>query len=66
MRQIEGDNVSAIDVAHYLEVLKGNIMMRQSEFYLDPQTKSEKEKLIATHNYDQATICDVFQKFYGV
>lgn len=65
VRQIEGDKITAIDVAHHVEVLRANILLRKEEMYLDPQTESEKNKLTNTEYYDEETIVGVFEKFYG-
>lgn len=62
--KIEGDDISAIDVAHQLDILKGNIMLRRDENYLHPDTEKERNILIE-EGFDEGEIDDVFQKFYG-
>lgn len=62
--KIEGDNVSVVDIAHHLEVLKGNIMCREQEEYLDPNTEDEKNVLIESGDYN-AIIVDAVNQFYG-
>lgn len=63
--QIEGNDISAIDVAHYLEVLKANINLRQQENYLDPDTETEINLLSESGAYDEDLIFGVFNQFYG-
>lgn len=62
--KIEGDNIPAVDVAQNLEVLKGNILVRKEEKYLDPATEDERNRLI-DDGYDEQVIDDVFMQFYG-
>lgn len=61
--KIEGENVSAIDVAHYLEELKGNISVRKIEKYIDPATETEMNLL--GDDYDEQVVIDAFSQFYG-
>lgn len=64
--KIEGDKVSAAEVAHHLEVLKGNIAVRKRENYMDPSTETEMMNLLAaTEEYDDNLIHEYFIKFYG-
>lgn len=63
--EIERNNVSAIEVAQRVEVLRANILLRRDEKYLDPNTDTEKKKLIQTGEYDETEINAVFQQFYG-
>lgn len=63
--EIERNNVSAIEVAQRVEVLRANILLRRDEKYLDPNTDTEKKKLIQTGEYDETQINAVFQQFYG-
>lgn len=49
--RIEGDNVSAIDVAHHLETLRGNVLLRKEEKYLHPDTEAEMKRLTEEGNY---------------
>lgn len=62
--KIEGDNIPAVDVAQNLEVLKGNILVRKEEKYLDGATEDERNRLI-DDGYDEQVIDDVFMRFYG-
>lgn len=64
MLKIESDNVSAIDVAFHLDVLKGNILVRRDEHYLNPATEDEKESLIEKGFHSQV-IDNVIIEFYG-
>lgn len=63
--KIEGDNVSAIDVTHHLEILRGNILLRKEEKYLHPDTEAELGKLTKDGNYHEQTIEGVFEEFFG-
>lgn len=40
--KIERENISAFEVAHHMELLKANIVLRKSEKYIDPNTEREK------------------------
>lgn len=51
--KIEGDNISAFEVAHHLNVLKGNVMLRNEEQYLDPKTEKEMNRLIAAEKAEK-------------
>lgn len=62
--KIEGDNVSAFEVAHHLDVLKANIEMRKEEKYLDPKTEKEKSLLVAAE-HDKEQLDAIFTNFYG-
>lgn len=61
--KIEGDEISAVEVAHHLEVLKGNISVRKRENYMDPAT--EEELSLLTEEYEESIFFDNFDKFYG-
>lgn len=61
--KIEGDNVSAIDVFHQLEILRGNILLRKEENYLHPDTEAEIDKLTKDGNYHKTTIEEFFGNF---
>lgn len=37
--KIEGENISAYEVAHEMELLRANIELRKSEKYIDPNTE---------------------------
>lgn len=43
MLKIEGDNVSAAECSHHIEMLKGNILLRKTEKYCDAATEKERE-----------------------
>lgn len=65
--KIERNEISAIDVAYYVDVLKGNIGVRKREKYLDPAIEEEFEILTNTDgfDFDEDTIFEVFDQFYG-
>lgn len=63
--KIEGDNISAHEVAHRLDLLKADIMLRQEEKYLDPEAEEEKSILIQNSEGDEATIDNYCQQFHG-
>lgn len=63
--KIEGDNVAASEVAHQIEILKGNIFNRQEEKYFDPRTDDEIQILVAADKTNQKEIDDISTKFYG-
>lgn len=62
--KIEGDNIGAVDVAHQLEILRANIMLRKEENFIDADTEDEKNKLIDM-GYDGKDMEEIFMKFYG-
>lgn len=41
-------------------------MLRRDVTYLDPQTETEQERLVAEGDYDKEIIGAVIQKFYGI
>lgn len=63
--KIEGDNVSAIDVSHHLDRLRGNIVLRKEEKFLHPDTEDEIAKLVESNDYDGEMILGVFDQFFG-
>lgn len=63
--KVEGDNASAVECSHHLEMLKGNIMMRKVEKYCDPATEKEMEALIKSSEIVRESIEGVFCAFYG-
>lgn len=65
MLNIEGDNISAIDVAFHLEELRASIYLQKDEGYLTPSVEIEKEKLIENHALDGAKIDETISRFYG-
>lgn len=48
-----------------MENLKGNIMLRRDEKYLDPATETAKDEIINSGNDSEQIINDTFQAFYG-
>lgn len=62
---IEGNTVSAIDVAHHLDTLRANILLRKVEKYLDPETEAEVENVTTKNNFDRGMIEGVFADFLG-
>lgn len=64
--KIEADNISAFEVSHHLDVLKGNIMLRKDEKYLDPTTEAEKDILIESDAYDEDIVNSIFEQFFGI
>lgn len=61
--RIEGDNVSAVDVAHHLDALRGNLLLRKVEKYLHPTTEAEMETM--NGEYDREMVEDIFAQFFG-
>lgn len=65
MLSIEGDNISAIDVAFHLEELKASIYLQRDEHYLTPTAEIEKNKLIEDYAVDGVEIDETISRFYG-
>lgn len=65
MLNIEGDSISAVDVAFHLEELRGNIALRKEERYCGPQLEAEKQILMASNEYDESEFDTVSNDFYG-
>lgn len=63
--KIEGDNVAAIDVAHEMNILLGNIMLRKDLKHLHPKTEAEMVLLSETDGYEKEEIEEVFARFFG-
>lgn len=63
--KIEGDNVSAAECSNYLECLKGDIMLRKDEKFVDVATENEMMAIIKSGKSDQKTMEDIFCTFYG-
>lgn len=64
--KIEGDDVSAVDVAHQLDVLRGNLLLRKAEKYLDPNTEAELIELTSTTGeFEREIIEEYFSEFFG-
>lgn len=64
--KIESDNISAYDVAYQLDLLKGNIMLRRDEKYIDPMTEEEMNIVINSSGQDEVAMNAIFAKFYGM
>lgn len=65
--QIEGENVSAIDVAQHLDELHGNLMLQKEDQYLAPLVKSERKKLMSDDEsgFDDVTFRETVDEFFG-
>lgn len=64
--KIEGDDVSAVDVAHQLDVLRGNLLLRKAEKYLGPNTEAELIELTSTTGeFEREIIEEYFSEFFG-
>lgn len=64
--KIEGDNVSAVDVVHQLDVLRGNFLLRKTEKYLHPDTEAELMELTSvTGQFEREIIEGYFSEFFG-
>lgn len=63
--KVEGDNVSASECSFYLENLKGNIMLRKDEKYVDVATEKEMTAIIKSNKSEQQSIENAFFAFYG-
>lgn len=64
--KVEGDNVSAPECANHLEFLKGDIMLRKTERYVDIATENELKKIIAAKQSERAPIEEAIIAFYGM
>lgn len=64
--KIEGENISAYEVAHEMELLRANIELRKSEKYIDPNTEREQGIVIATGQGTEDEINALFEEFYGM
>lgn len=65
MLNIEGDSISAVDVAFHLEELRGNIVLRKDENYFGPELEAEKQILIESNKYDELEVNKISNAFYG-
>lgn len=64
MLKIEGDDVSAIEVAHEINELKATLKQRKEDNLLCPPAAIEREMLIECgYNVDELTA--VCHEFYG-
>lgn len=63
--KIEGDAISAFEVSHHLDVLKGKILMRKTEKFIDMSSEEELKihKDIGVCNEDE--VWAVIDEFYG-
>lgn len=64
--KIEGDEISAFEVSHHLEILKGHISLRKEEKFLDSKTEEEMNVHEETGAFDKEEIWGFFNKFYGI
>lgn len=64
MIKIEGDDVTAIEVAHSLNELEETLKMRQEDDFLSPNAVTEKQKLI-DHGYNCNEMAAVRNEFFG-
>lgn len=62
---IEGDSISAVEVAFLLEELRGNIVLRKEEEYFSPALEIEKQNLIENDVYDEPKLKEIINSFYG-
>lgn len=62
--EIEGDDISFVEVAHCLQELRGHLMLQKTEKYLDPIADMEKDKLISS-GYDEDVLFASIDTFYG-
>lgn len=63
--KIEGDSISAIDVAFHMEELRATIMLRQEEQYFGPELQEEKKFLVTESLYVESSVKKIIDKFYG-
>lgn len=62
---VEGDKVTAAECSSELENLKGNLMLRMNEEYIDPATEREMKMVVESGNSTLEHIESVFHAFYG-
>jgi hypothetical protein len=63
--KLEGDDVSATECSTHLEQLKGNLMLRKNEKFVDAATEKEMERIVKSGKSERKPIEDVFCEFYG-
>lgn len=63
--KVESENVSAVEVAYYLDELRANMMIRKTEKYLGPDIVEEKNKLITSGDYDEEKFREIMDGFFG-
>lgn len=63
--KLEGDAVSAAECATHVEQLKGNLMLRKSEKFVNVATEKEIERIVKSGQSEREPIEDVFVEFYG-
>lgn len=64
MLKIEGDDVTAIEVAHCLNELEETLKMRQEDDFLSPTAVAEKQKLI-DDGYNSDEMAATRNEFFG-
>lgn len=64
MLKIEGDDVTAIEVTHCLNVLEETLKMRQEDDFLSPTAVAEMKKLI-DDGYNSDEMAAIRNKFFG-
>lgn len=62
--KVEGDDVTAIEVAHCLNELDGTLKMRQEDDFLSPTAITEMKKLI-DDGYDSHEMAAIRNEFFG-
>lgn len=64
MLKIEGDNITAIEVVHYLDELRDTIDTRGKDDFLSPAASAEKRTLI-DNGCDSDSLSDPCKEFFG-
>lgn len=64
MLKFEGDDVTAIEVAHCLSELEETLKMRQEDDFLSPTAVAEKEKL-TENGYNSNEMAALRNEFFG-
>lgn len=64
MLKVEGDDVTAIEVAHCLNELDETLKMRQEDDFLSPTTITEMKKLI-DDGYNSHEMAAIRNEFFG-
>lgn len=64
---VEGENVSAIDVAQHIDELRGNLMLQKEDRYLAPEVKAERRKLMDDDEsgFEDKIFFDQLSDFFG-
>lgn len=65
--QIEGENVSAVDVVYHLDELRGNLMLQKEDRYLAPPVKAERKKMMDDDEsgFEDVIFQDYTDHFFG-